>query len=117
MSETEKLMKICKELKDAKWLGSKCRLPTSDGYIDIKLKDGDLKVERKYNVKAPWDSAYTTIILKNIKNIKKTEQNGIKVQSDNAYLHVYSKWIPSSYAWGPHYLSRIYAYDKKLIIE
>ena len=117
MKLEEKLMKICEELEDAKWLGSKCRLPTSDGYIDVKLKDGDLEVKRKYDVKAPWDSAYMTIILKNVENIKKTEQNGIEAQSDNAYLHVYSKWIPSSYAWGPHYRSHIYAYDKKLIIE
>ena len=48
MNLNKKLIEICEELDDAKWLEDRCRVPTSNGYIDIKPEDGYLKVERKY---------------------------------------------------------------------
>jgi len=113
MNLNKKLIEICEELDDAKWLEDRCRVPTSNGYIDIKPEDGYLKVERKYNVKGPWDSEYVTVTLKNIKDIRKIE-NGIEAENDSGYLRILSKWIPGDYAWGPHYRSHIFAYDKNL---
>ena len=117
MKLVEKLMKVCKELEDAKWLEDKCRLPTDSGYIDIKTRWGrNLIVERSRNVEAPWGVEYTTVTLMDVKNIRKTEY-GIEAETDSGYLQVWSKWIPSDYAWGPHYHSNVYVYDKNLTVR
>ena len=94
----ERLMLACKRLEDAEWLDNKCRLPASDGYIDIRIEDEDMYVERQY------DNKYMQIILKDVWDIDDVERKHLEVRTfDGGYLSIHQ-------ASPKHY--HIYAYDK-----